>query len=340
MMGIAVWPLKKSCRRDITRFVRSATLPLPVGQTKQQTARGMRVHLYAQCWNDEFMLPFFFRHYDSFVDRYVIFDDGSSDGSVQILAGHPKVELRRFVRSDPDSFVLSEQTLSNQCWKESRGEADWVIVTDLDEHLFHPTIREYLEACTAAGVTLVPALGFQMIGERPPRRGEVLREAFPAGAPWSGMMKPSIFNPSAIVEINFLPGRHRAAPTGALRVPERDEVFLLHYKYLDEAQTYERNRALLPRLGKHDIKNEWGHQYSWSREQLAQYRREIAVQAIDVRGFTAEDYPLRRWWLPRFATAAVNMTNRARTDGKRPLPANRSRTALSKASTAGCATSC
>ena len=37
--------------------------------------RPLRVHLYAQCWNDEFMLPYFFRHYDSFVDRYVIFDD-------------------------------------------------------------------------------------------------------------------------------------------------------------------------------------------------------------------------------------------------------------------------
>ena len=60
------------------------------------------------------MLPFFFRHYDRFVDRYVIFDDGSTDNSPAMLTGHPRVELRRFVRSEPGSFALSEQALSNQ----------------------------------------------------------------------------------------------------------------------------------------------------------------------------------------------------------------------------------
>ena len=29
------------------------------------------------------MLAFFFRHYDPWVDRYVIYDDGSTDGSLE-----------------------------------------------------------------------------------------------------------------------------------------------------------------------------------------------------------------------------------------------------------------
>jgi Glycosyl transferase family 2 len=98
----------------------------------------MTVHLYAQCWNDEWMLPFFFRHYDRLVDRYFIYDDGSADGTWGLLRSHPKVEARRFERATPESFVLSEQAFSNECWKGSRGEADWVILTDIDEHLFHP----------------------------------------------------------------------------------------------------------------------------------------------------------------------------------------------------------
>jgi glycosyltransferase involved in cell wall biosynthesis len=265
----------------------------------------VRVHLYAQCWNDEFMLPFFFRHYDSFVDRYVIFDDGSTDRSLAILADHPKVEIRRFVRSHPRSFVLSEQALSNQCWKESRGNAGWVIVTDLDEHLYHPGMREYLEACAAAGVTLIPALGFQMISEALPRGGEVLCDAFRYGAPWSQMMKPSIFNPAAIDEINFLQGRHIAEPTGTVRAPERDEVQLLHYKYVDPVQTHARHRELLSRLGKEDLDNNWGHKYSWSPEQLAKDWQDFAEQAVDVREIAPEAYPIARWWLPRMATIAV-----------------------------------
>ena len=100
----------------------------------------MEIHLYAFCWNDADMLPFFFRHYDPIVSRYFVFDDHSNDGTLDLLHGHPNVEVRPCVRSDPDSLILSLMSVCNECWKRSRGWADWVIVTDIDEHLFHPDL--------------------------------------------------------------------------------------------------------------------------------------------------------------------------------------------------------
>jgi Glycosyl transferase family 2 len=44
------------------------------------------------------ILPFFFGHYDPLVDAYTVFDDGSTDGSLEILRANPKVEVRRFAR--------------------------------------------------------------------------------------------------------------------------------------------------------------------------------------------------------------------------------------------------
>ena len=96
------------------------------------------VHLYTLCWDEADMLGFFFRHYDPFVDRYVIYDDGSTDGSREILSAHPKVELRDFPRTDPDSFVLSHRAMQNEAWKESRHRADWIVITAIDEHLHVP----------------------------------------------------------------------------------------------------------------------------------------------------------------------------------------------------------
>lgn len=229
------------------------------------------------------MLPFFFRHYDGLVDRFVIYDDGSTDGSWAILQAHPKVEARRFVRSVPESFALSEQALSNECWKASRGEADWVIVTDLDEHLYHPDWAAYLSRCTADGVTAVPALGFQMISQTVPAPGQHLAAAHTVGAPWAQMMKLSMFDPAAIREINFTPGRHMADPQGLVRVPAIDEMLLLHYKYLGLERTHQRHRQLRQGLGRIDAERGFGHKYSWSADELREDWERHASRAVDVR---------------------------------------------------------
>ncbi len=245
------------------------------------------------------MLPFFFRHYDPFVDHYVLFDGGSTDSTLSLLADRQKVEVRQFIRSDTESFAFSERSLSNQCWKESRGAADWVIVTDIDEHLFHPSMLQYLDICSDEGITLIPALGFQMISEDVPATGETLCQSRFFGAPWTQMMKPSIFKPSEIEEINFSVGRHTANPIGNVRVPQRDEVLLLHYKYLNFEQTHSRHGQLATELKPTDIRFGMGHKYGWSRDELRKDWDRVVAGAVDVRKIitnAAEYYPYERWW--------------------------------------------
>ena len=259
----------------------------------------MIVHLYAQIWNEEWMLPFFFRHYDPIVDRYFLFDDGSTDAGLEIARRHPKVELAPFPRSAPDSFVLSEKEFSNECWKASRGVADWVIVTDVDEHLYHPRGRDYLRRCTDTAVTLVPALGFQMISDRVPDPGATLACSCTRGAPWAQMMKASIFDPDAISEINYLEGRHIARPNGRVQLPEVDEVLLLHYKYIGFERTCRRHLELRERLGATDVERGWGHKYSWEEEKLWNDWNDVLKNSVltmgDMQNLLRE-YPIPRWW--------------------------------------------
>jgi hypothetical protein len=75
------------------------------------------IHLYTFGWNEMRMIGFFFRHYEPFVDKFIFFDDGSTDGTPELLASKKNVEVRPFTYAFPDSFSLSVQA-----WRNSSGK--------------------------------------------------------------------------------------------------------------------------------------------------------------------------------------------------------------------------
>lgn len=259
----------------------------------------LNIHLYTISWNEERMLPFFFKHYDPIVERYVFYDSGSTDGTLDMLEKHSKVEIRRFSRELKDSFVLSEQVHYNTVWKESRGECDWVITTDIDEHLWHQSLLMYLSDKKALGVTLIPSLGFQMIADQFPITHERLCDFLTIGIPFANMSKLSIFNPNAIEETNYSIGRHKAKPTGNVIYPATDELLTLHYKYM--GLDYLRNRHALLRTGhgSTDIVKGWGHRHHFSDEELMldfETFKTRSINVLDSQYLPDRDHREVRWW--------------------------------------------
>jgi hypothetical protein len=260
----------------------------------------MKIDLYTRCWNDADMLGFFFRHYDPLVQRYVVFDDGSTDNSVELLRSNPRVEIRTMpAYSDPDSRVASGLFVLENCWKESRGLADWVVVTDIDEHIYHPRIKDYLVDCKRQGVTIIPALGYQMLSDQLPPEGSLLSQSVTKGAPSSVWSKMNIFAPDDVTATNFAVGRHSAIPEGNIVAPDQDELLLLHFKYLGFERIRQRHERTLSRQRKKDLARSWGYQYSWTMEQLRDEWQKIASELVDVStpGFKPwEAYQGARWW--------------------------------------------
>jgi dTDP-4-dehydrorhamnose 3,5-epimerase-like enzyme len=227
------------------------------------------------------MLPFYLRHYRELGPRFFVFDDSSSDGSAELLAAQADVTLGRFEK-DERSFVLAAQRFYNQAWKRSRGEADWVILCNVDEHYYHPDMPAYLLECAERGVTAIPARGFEMVTDRFPEGDGRLSATIGRGMRNPMLDKLSIFNPNAITETNFLVGRHGHSLEGRVVLADPVELRLLHFKYLGLDYLVRRLAELRTGLRAQDIENKWGYQYFWDRNEAESKFEQVRARAIEV----------------------------------------------------------
>ncbi|PZR74996.1 MAG: glycosyltransferase family 2 protein [Chthoniobacterales bacterium] len=236
----------------------------------------MSIHLYAACWNEERIIPFFLRHYEPLVDRIIIYDDHSTDRSVELLRASPKVEVRPLQR-EAESYLDAHLALFETCWRESRGRADWVCFVDLDEFLFHPDWHCYLDAQKEAGVTIIQALGYDMVSETFPPAGATLATSLTRGRRDLHLDKTGLFALDAIEQINHSVGRHRCSPVGRLVLPARYSMQLRHYKTLGLEYLLARTHALATRLTGDDLTRGWSAHYLRDDDSIrAQFQEQLS----------------------------------------------------------------
>jgi glycosyltransferase involved in cell wall biosynthesis len=251
----------------------------------------MRIDLYASCWNEERIIPFFLRHYEPVVDRIIIFDDGSTDRSRELLAASPKVELRRLRQGE--SSILMQMEELNHCWKESRGRADWVFICDMDEQIYHHRdLRVYLEQCKNAGITILNPVGVDIVSVDFPPLDSILTETVRLCVRTFLQDKIAVFDPSAIDEINYTPGRHLAKPIGRLVFPGEREVKLLHYKHLGLDYVQRRTKELQSRKTHFDRERGWGLHYYRPPDDIRIDFDKMLKEAMDISLIGKETPPV------------------------------------------------
>jgi len=259
----------------------------------------MSIDLYAACWNEERIIPFFLQHYEPLVDRIIIYDDHSTDRSVELLRASPKVEVRPIQR-EAESYLDAHLALFETCWHESRGRADWVCLVDMDEFLFQPDWHQYLAAQKNAGVTIIQALGYDMVSEMFPPAGAALATFLTRGRRDLHMDKTVLFDPDAIEQINHHVGRHRCAPVGRLVPPAHYRMQLRHYKSLGLDYLLARTHALAGRLTGDDLARGWSAHYLRDDDSIRAHFQEQLNQAEPVPSppvtkLNQKD-DKKRWW--------------------------------------------
>lgn len=221
------------------------------------------IHYYSICWNEEKILPFVLDYYAPFCEKIVILDNESDDNSRSIIRLYPNAEVRNYTSNGEirDDIYLE---IKNNIWKESRGKADWVIICDVDEILYHPKLLKKLDELKSIGISIIRPHGFDMYAESYPEKS--LLEITNGIKDNRHLGKCIIFNPNLIEEINYKTGCHKCYPTGKIKFYKKDDIKLLHYKCLNLDFLVERFDLLKKRLSNYNIENKFGKHYLAEKE--------------------------------------------------------------------------
>ena len=186
----------------------------------------MKIDVFAVCYNEEIILPYFLRHYKQFARNITVYDNMSTDRSVEIMK-EANVNIIPFdTNNEFQERVLIN--IRNNCWRES--DADWIIVCDIAEFIYHPNLINTLEN---ANGTYITTEGYEMMSENLPTTNGQIYDELKIGHLSHSYSKPCLFKIKDITDINFGCGNHTAKPIGKVIEVKGHGIKMLHYKYIN-----------------------------------------------------------------------------------------------------------
>ena len=220
----------------------------------------MIIHAHIIAFNEEKILPFILDYYSRICEKIYIYDNMSTDSSDEIYKKYEKVIVIKCNSDNTFNDFINKEIKSN-CYKEYSRDADWVIVCDCDEILYHPNLINMLKHYQRIGVDVPEIDGRDMVSETfPEYDGRLITEIVQTGSEtYNIMCKNIVFNPKKDMSFGF--GAHWNNCPDCVRSQER-ELKLLHYKFLGKDYVKDIYAKRLERLSRFNIENGFGIHYN------------------------------------------------------------------------------
>ena len=205
----------------------------------------MKIDVYSNMYNEEVIVSYWLRHYETIADRIFIWDDDSTDATRKILVKNSKVTFLPMEKhGDDDGYWTT--TLFPQYEKYSRGLADWVIIADADEFIYHPHLLDVLRQEKEKGTQIIQCAGYTMISEKLPTTAGQIYDEIKLGLPDGMESKWTIHSPD--ITIRFGRGRHGPVHNHGAYVRDRHTgIKLLHYRYFGDENYENHDKKILER---------------------------------------------------------------------------------------------
>jgi hypothetical protein len=236
----------------------------------------MKIEAYLMVNNEELIIPYVMRHYGQFA-KVIFMESNSTDRSVELGLSLGAWVHQHEQKDELDDLALI--SMKENCWKGS--QADWVIVADADEFVYHPNIVKVLEESKA---TVIHPTFHNMFSEKfPTTKGQIYDEVnmgTPDGDFW--LSKMNVFRPKEITSMKFAIGGHHAYPEGNVVIDNNSGIKTLHMNFLGREYVINRYRR---NAARHSQKNKaagYGVQHLWTEEKINAYFDEQIPKLIKI----------------------------------------------------------
>jgi glycosyltransferase involved in cell wall biosynthesis len=227
------------------------------------------IDVYVVCYNEIKIIPFIVDYWKTYARHVYVYDNGSTDGSVEYLKQFDWISVFYF---ESDGFNDERNAyIKNNMWKGS--DADWVFVCDMDEVLFSPFLFRRLNTLRDSGCTIVKPWHIDIIGDTgipKYRKGVYLHQMMKGGILNRPASRMLLFRPDKIKEMNYTAGCHGCYPKGEIGIYDDDGIYYLHLKDLGIDYVLERYKMYRERMSETNKKMKYGIHYYWSPEEITE----------------------------------------------------------------------
>jgi len=219
----------------------------------------MIIHAHILAFNEEKILPFTLDYYSQFCEKIFIYDNMSTDGSDEIYSKYPKVTVIKWSSND-EINEMNYINIKSNGYKQFSRNADWVIVCDCDEFLYHPRLLDKLLYYKDNKITVPKVNGHDMVSENfPIYDGVLITDKIKTGSEvYPPFCKNIIFNPKLNVQYGI--GGHSFQANGGV-YSVSPELKLLHYKFLGVEYVENIYKSRAERLSEFNKQNKFGEHY-------------------------------------------------------------------------------
>lgn len=188
------------------------------------------------CYNEEQILPWCIDYWKRVADKVIVFDNYSTDSSIDILSKEDFIEIKKFKTDGQDDVM--QAWIKNTKWQQYKDEYDYIIWTDTDELLYSDDLDSILDEMDKGGYNVLGCPIYALCEDSKPNYedGKLLhqlchkfyKQRMNHQPPYEHLAKFSLFNPKLITETGFSVGQHIANFKPSMKMYETDKAFILH----------------------------------------------------------------------------------------------------------------